>query len=196
MRNFASQGGVLVVTYWSGVVDDYDSIYPGRTPYGLSDLLGLCRAEIDALQDGVENSVEPVLGNTLGINRSYTSSILSEIPEVYDAEPILIYGNDFYKGIPAVTRKGSVYYIGSMMNEDFYSDFFSSVASAEGLEPIMKTLPRGVFVSERIKDGKSYIFMQNFSAHDVVIRSETFEGKIIIGEGNTIRPYGTIVIER
>ena len=196
MRSFASQGGVLVVTYWSGVVDDYDSIYPGRTPYGLSDLLGLCRAEIDALQDGVENSVEPVLGNTLGINRSYTSSILSEIPEVYDAEPILIYGNDFYKGISVVTRKGSVYYIGSMMNEDFYSDFFSSVASAEGLEPIMKTLPRGVFVSERIKDGKSYIFMQNFSAHDVVIRSETLEGKIIIGKGNTIRPYGTIVIER
>ena len=60
----------------------------------------------------------------------------------------------------------------------------------------MKTLPRGVFVSERIKDGKSYIFMQNFSAHDVVIRSETLEGKIIIGKGNTIRPYGTIVIER
>ena len=47
-----------------------------------------------------------------------------------------------------------------------------------------------------LKDGKSYIFMQNFSAHDVAIRPEILGEKIIIGEGNTIRPYGTIVIER
>ena len=200
LESFTADGGILVVTHWSGVVDEYDSIYPGKTPYGLSEVLGLRRAEIDALQDGVENVTIPVAGNGLGLRKNYTCSVLSEIPEVYSAEPILLYGNDFYKGFPVVTehdyKKGIAYYIASMMEEDFYYDFFSSLIEKNGIEPSAKALPRGVFASERIGNGKRYIFLQNFSGNDVLLSSSLLNGKRIIGDGDILKPYDTFVFER
>ena len=200
LESFTADGGILVVTHWSGVVDEYDSIYPGKTPYGLSEVLGLRRAEIDALQDGVENVTIPVAGNGLGLRKNYTCSVLSEIPEVYSAEPILLYGNDFYKGLPVVTehdyKKGRSYYIASMMEEDFYHDLFSSLIEKNGIEPIAKALPRGVFASERIGNGKRYIFLQNFSGNDVLLSSSLLNGKRIIGDGDILKPYDTFVFER
>ena len=50
--DYTAQGGTVVVTYWTGVVDESDLCYLGDTPYGLTDLLGLRREEIDALYDG------------------------------------------------------------------------------------------------------------------------------------------------
>ena len=200
LESFTADGGILVVTHWSGVVDEYDSIYPGKTPYGLSEVLGLRRAEIDALQDGVENVTIPVAGNGLGLRKNYTCSVLSEIPEVYSAEPILLYGNDFYKGLPVVTehdyKKGRSYYIASMMEEDFYHDLFSSLIEKNGIESIAKALPRGVFASERIGNGKRYIFLQNFSGNDVLLSSSLLNGKRIIGDGDILKPYDTFVFER
>ena len=200
LESFTADGGILVVTHWSGVVDEYDSIYPGKTPYGLSEVLGLRRAEIDALQDGVENVTIPVAGNGLGLRKNYTCSVLSEIPEVYSAEPILLYGNDFYKGLPVVTehdyKKGMSYYIASMMEEDFYHDFFLSLIEKNGIEPIAKALPRGMFASERIGNGKRYIFLQNFSGNDVLLSSSLLNGKRIIGDGDILKPYDTFVFER
>lgn len=39
--DYTAQGGTVVVTYWTGVVDESDLCYLGDTPYGLTDLLGL-----------------------------------------------------------------------------------------------------------------------------------------------------------
>lgn len=55
IRKFIQEGGTFVLTYWSGVVDEIDRCYLGKTPYGLSDVFGLRRAEIDGLYDGETN---------------------------------------------------------------------------------------------------------------------------------------------
>ena len=47
VRSFVEQGGILVMTYWSGVVDDTDLCYLGGTPHGLLDVLGIRMEEID-----------------------------------------------------------------------------------------------------------------------------------------------------
>ena len=52
LRAFVAGGGTLVVTYWSGVVNETDLCYLGDTPHGLIDVLGVRRLEIDALYDG------------------------------------------------------------------------------------------------------------------------------------------------
>ena len=41
-----------MVTYWSGVVDESNLCRLGDTPYGLTELLGLRRTEIDGMYDG------------------------------------------------------------------------------------------------------------------------------------------------
>ena len=51
LREYVAQGGTLVLTYWSGLVDETDKCFLGGTPYGLMDVTGVRSTEIDALFD-------------------------------------------------------------------------------------------------------------------------------------------------
>lgn len=51
LREYVAQGGTLVLTYWSGLVDETDKCFIGGTPYGLMDVTGVRSTEIDALFD-------------------------------------------------------------------------------------------------------------------------------------------------
>ncbi len=57
--------GTVIVTYWSGVVDESDLCRLGDTPYGLTELLGLRRTEIDGMYDGETRRCMPTAGCTL-----------------------------------------------------------------------------------------------------------------------------------
>ncbi len=57
IRHFVAGGGCFVLTYWSGVVDETDRCFLGKTPHGLTDVFGLRRAEIDGLYDGEVNGL-------------------------------------------------------------------------------------------------------------------------------------------
>lgn len=194
LRKFTADGGTIVVTHWSGVADECDAVYPGLSPHSLTDVLGLYREELDALADGVCNRAVPVAGNELGFRSGYSCSVLAEIAELTSAEPMMVYGDDFYKGRPAVAvnryENGRAYYIASMFEEDFYCDFFNSIIPACGIEPIVQGLPRGVIASRRGK----YIFIQNFSS-DAIRLSDSLSDKrkILIGSSDTLPAYGTIV---
>ena len=63
--DFARNGGTVVVTYWTGVVDESDLCRLGDTPYGLTDLLGLRRTEIDGMYDGETCRCTPMDDSTL-----------------------------------------------------------------------------------------------------------------------------------
>ena len=162
--------------------------------HSLTDVLGLYRGEIDALADGVCNRAVPVAGNELRFRSEYSCSVLAEIAELTSAEPMMVYGDDFYKGRPAVAvnryENGRAYYIASMFEEDFYCDFFNSIIPACGIEPIVQGLPRGVFASKRGK----YIFIQNFSSDAIRLSdSVSDKRKILMGSSDTLPAYGTIV---
>ena len=55
LRRFVEAGGVLLTTYWSGVVDAWDLAHLGPTPHGLTEVLGLRATELDALRPGLRN---------------------------------------------------------------------------------------------------------------------------------------------
>ena len=201
IREFVADGGSVVVTHWSGVVDDCDSVYPGLSPHGLADVLGLYRTEIDALADGKANTAIPVVGNSMGMKRSYDCSVLAEMAELTSASPVLVYNDDFYKGYPAVAvnsyGNGKAYYIASMLDEDFYVDFFTPVIAECSISSIVKGLPRGVFASSRTDGKRTYVFIQNFSASEVILDSDVTAGcRIMIGSPERLPSYGTLVFER
>ena len=51
LRVFAKNGGTLVISYWSGLVDETDKCYLEGTPHGLMEAAGIRAEEIDALYD-------------------------------------------------------------------------------------------------------------------------------------------------
>ena len=173
VRSFVGQGGILVMTYWSGIVDGTDLCYLGGTPHGLLDVLGLRMEEIDGLYDFEENEGVPVPGNGLGLEKKYQAKHLCELVRLQGAVPLMTYGKEFYAGKPVLTQnsygKGTAYYVAADMETAFYEDTFRNILEKHGIEPLLPgvKLPEGVGVSSRETDNAKFLFLQNFSGGDV-----------------------------
>ena len=167
--DYTAQGGTVVVTYWTGVVDESDLCYLGDTPYGLTDLLGLRREEIDALYDGETCHCAATDDGAMEAD----GSILCEVAALNDtdpATPLMLYAEDYYAGCPAAAvhafGKGQAYYLASRFNADFYNDFYAQVCEKAGLQPAWpEQLPAGVLATRR----GDFVFMQNCNDHSVDI---------------------------
>src|SRR5699024_4695211 len=80
------------------------------------------------------------------------------------ADVIAEYGDDFYKGMPVVTKntfgKGEAWYIASSPDANFLLDFTAKLSQEKGVEPLLES-DEGDEVSERVKDGQAYLFVMN-----------------------------------
>ena len=126
VRKFVEDGGIFIATYWSGIVDDTDKCFLGGVPHGLMDVLGIRSTEIDGLYDWEENSLVPVEGNALGMEKTYSCKYLCDLVELRGAETVMTYGSDFYKGYPALTvnsyGKGKAWYVAAESKGIFRRD--------------------------------------------------------------------------
>ena len=180
--DFAQNGGTVVVTYWTGVVDESDLCRLGDTPYGLTGLLGLRRTEIDGMYDGETRRCTPASGCTLP---EAQASILCEVAALNDtdpAEPLSIYAEDYFAQHPAAAvhkyGAGRAYYLASRFDEDFYRAFYRDAAKELGLVPAWpQPLPAGVLAVKR----GNFVFVQNCT-----------EQPVTVGESELPR-YGTAV---
>ncbi len=165
IREFVAKGGTLVMTYWSGIVDENDRCFLGGTPHGLMDVLGIRSEEIDGLYDDENNVALPIV-NYLGANRQYICKNLCDIVKVSTATELMVYGEDFYRGRAVLTEnkhgEGLAYYISADMEQDFYDDFVESLLSKIKVEPLLPKVADKVFVSSRYNDKYTYIFVQNY----------------------------------
>lgn len=178
LARFVENGGTLVGTYWSGIVDENDLCFLGGTPGGATELFGLRREEIDALYDGETNRM--VFPENRFGKREYAVKELCDLVRCSTAETLAVYGDDFYRGKPALTvnrfGKGLAYYVAARTEDGFLHDFIGSVAQSSGLKASLETrLPEGVTASRR--DGeKPFVFLENFNSHSVsVTLPEKFE---------------------
>ena len=116
LEAYVEQGGILITTYMSGLVDQSDNVYLGGYPGPLRRMAGVWVEEIDALAPGQFN--EAVFPDGTAVKCSLVCDLMH--PE--GAETLAVYGSDFYAGMPAVTRhafgKGFVYYVGSRLDSD------------------------------------------------------------------------------
>ena len=159
---FAQNGGTVIVTYWSGVVDESDLCRLGDTPYGLTELLGLRRTEIDGMYDGETRRCVPSAGCTLPAAQASTLCEVAALDEKDPAEPLSLYDEDYFAGHPAASvhryGKGRAYYLASRFDEAFYRAFYHDAAKEIGLSPAWpEALPEGVLAVRR----GSFVFVQN-----------------------------------
>lgn len=133
LRTFVENGGILIMTYWSGIVNETDLCYLEGTPHSLLDVFGLRSKEIDGLYEWEENSLIPIPENSLQLHTSYKCKNLCDLVQLNGATPLMNYGSDFYQGTPALTvnqyGKGYAYYICTDAEELFYHDFYAKILS-------------------------------------------------------------------
>ena len=189
LTRFVENGGNLVLTYMSGLVNENDLCYLGGFPGPLKELCGLTVEETDGLYPGDENSIS-VNGGEAGIGGSYKCGFICDIVHTTTAKTVGTYGSDFYAGTPALTvnsfGKGKVWYIASRAPELLF-DLYAKLVKEAGVEQIASEIPKGVNVCRRVKDGKKYDFIMNFNNEPVEVNA---------GKKLTLAAYGCEIIER
>lgn len=212
LKEFVREGGSLFLTYWSGVVDENDRCFLGKTPYGLTDMLGFRRKEIDGLYDEEVNVLVP--GETwenisqkgerpeAETGNRYECRNLCEILDVWDARTLMVYGKDFYKGTPAVVEKcygkGMIYYIAADGEQKLYDHMLEKLVHTAGIAPIVEgEIPESVEVCSRESEDAEYVFIQNFQNEAADLKGMSLDGEVLLGESREmLEPFGTLILKR
>ena len=210
LRTFVEQGGTLVMTYWSGIVNENDLVFLGSAPHQLTDVAGVISEEIDGLYDHEQNSGRVIqgLGGTEGssLQGSYTCNKLCDLLHLKGAEALMVYNDDFYAGRPALMHhhygKGETYYVASHFENHFYDDFYQDLAaSIQLIRAIDVTMPEGVYAASRSNDKVEYLFIQNFANHSASVPSLGTEWQadtrdVDLSKAWVIEPYEVLVAKR
>jgi beta-galactosidase len=206
LKTFVNEGGQLVMTYWSGIVDEWDSCFLHGTPHGLMEVAGIRSTEIDGLYEGECNYMVPALGKS-GEKR-YECCNLCDLVKLQGAEAVYVYEDDFYKGYPALTRnrygKGTAYYVCADAEEAFYEELMGEIVREDRIEPLVKgKIPEEVEVTSRQSSQHEYLFIQNFNKEPVSLAPEMIgeinDGMLMLGElsgKGEIGGYQTLVVKR
>lgn len=200
LRTFVENGGTLVGTYWSGLVDGNDLCFEGATPgEGLSEVYGLRTEEIDGLRD--EDCNHMIWGG-----KTYELHELCELVRVSSAQPLASYSDDFYAGHPALTvnhfGRGTAYFLAARAEDAFYNDFYGLLIQQIEVEPALGSteLPEGVTASLRLaEDGTKYIIVQNFNDKMICFpldESMTELESSVSGTSVTLQPYGVMFLTK
>ncbi len=175
LREFAEQGGRLVLTYLTGYVNENDLCFLRGFPGdGMMETVGLRTEELDAVYPEDENSAV-VKENDLGLQGTYALGDVREIVHPAEGTEVLaVYEKDFYAGMPVLTRNqvgsGAVYYIAARTGQDFIDDLTDGLLKETGLTaPLEIELPEGVSLTMREGSGEKYYFLMNFSENTKVV---------------------------
>lgn len=158
LREYVKNGGHLLMTYFSGVVDDTDLAWLGGAPHGLTEVLGIRGTELDALHPQDVNAL------VLKDGRRFAIHELCEIPEDLGAETLGSYERDFYAGLPCLTRNtygaGEAYYLAAKVEQAGLDAIYTDIVDVLGIaRALSDALPEGVVATER----GGAIFLQNYS---------------------------------
>ncbi|MEG1028218.1 MAG: beta-galactosidase trimerization domain-containing protein, partial [Oscillospiraceae bacterium] len=203
LTEFVKNGGTLITTYWSGIVDESDLCFLGGFPGALKEVTGVWAEELDTLYDNDVNIVKCV-DNELNLKGEYNATIFCDLIHAETAKVMAKYDSDFYKGMPALTcneyGKGKAYYMAFRNNEEFLKDFYKALAEQLNLKKSVDgNLPCGVNAQMRYDDENKFAFLMNFTPDSKTV--ELAKGKYINMDTNKqvdsleLEPYDFVALE-
>jgi beta-galactosidase len=160
LRAYVEDGGTLLVSYFSGVVDANDTVHPGGLPGALRELLGLAVEEFLPLREGEQ----------VQLDDGSRADVWAEQVEPRGAETVLRYLDGPAVGGPAVTRhrlgRGQAWYVSTRLRDEALDRLLYRVYADAGLVP-RPGLPAGVEVVRRSDGQASWLFVVNHEGQDV-----------------------------
>ncbi|MEK4052371.1 beta-galactosidase [Paenibacillus sp. FSL F4-0087] len=166
LEKYVEAGGTFLTTFFSGIVNESDIVTTGGYPGELRKLLGIWVEEIDALLPEQRNRI--VMKEAYGdLEGEFGCGMLCDLLHSEGADIIAEYGDDFYKGMPVVTRntfgQGEAWYVASDPEDRFLDGLLGQLAANKNIASLLDT-PEGVEVTARTKDGQQYLFVMNHNA--------------------------------
>ena len=163
---YVTAGGHLVVTYFSGIADEYGRVRLGGHPGALREVLGIRVEEFHPLE-------EPV-----ALSTGERGARWAEHVHLVGATAVATYAGGVLDGLPAITRHrygaGTAWYLSTRLDDEAYSRLLSTVAAEAGARPAVAGLPAGVEAIRRRSGEISWLFILNHTGadHDVPASGE------------------------
>ena len=149
IENYVADGGRLMVSYLSGIVDQNNTIRLGGYPGALRNVLGAWSEEMHPLA-GEDEQVKLATSDGGTSSASYWTEHL----HAETAEVLASYSSGRLSGTPAVTRNsfglGTAMYLSARVDDGFLNRLLDDELLAAGVEPELKT-PAGVQVRRRTR---------------------------------------------
>lgn len=181
LTDFVKQGGALLTTYMSGIVDQSDNVHLGGYPGPLRELAGIWVEEIDALAPEQSNGVSLVNEDLTG-----TSNLVSDLIHLENAEALAHYTSNFYAGMPAVTKNtfgdGTVYYFGGQLEDQLQDQLFKTIVEESDITPVIEEATKLEIACRENEEAKFFVII-NFHEEAQPL-PEMFVGKtdLLTGE--------------
>ncbi|MCL3859486.1 beta-galactosidase [Actinotalea sp. K2] len=193
----AAAGATVLVTYFSGIVDEHDRVRLGGYPGAFRELLGVRTEEFYALQ----------AGERLTLDDGATADLWSEKTHLVGAEAMSTYTDGLLAGWPAVTRHavgtGHAWYVGTRLDEVGASRLADTLLLESGVQPVVDAVPEGVEVVRR-RGGEvgggadaSFLFVLNHTPEEAVVTArgvDLLTGTAADGEVR-VAPHGVAVVQ-
>ena len=198
LESYVFNGGTLVSSYISGLVDDTDLAHLSGWPALLKRIFGMEVKETDTLYPKDRNAL-------IYNGKQYEIKDYCTIFENKEADVLATYMEDFYQGNPAVVKnsygKGKTYFIGARTEQSFLDDLYEEIQQEVKLHTETNILhEEGVSVQTRESDDYYYFFVMNFTEQkQTIMLKESFYDLLTqetIDEHVELSPYEVMVLRK
>jgi beta-galactosidase len=176
LRDYVSDGGTALVTYFSGIVDESDHIRLGGYPGAFRELVGVRVEEFFPLRKG----------ESVTLDDGSRADVWTEMLHLEGAEAIASYTDGPVPAVAAVTRNrfgdGTAWYVATRLDPAATGRLVDRLLGETGVESPVTAVP-GLEVVTRADDESTFVFLLNHTTSDQEVAIEGRE--LITGEDVT-----------
>ena len=179
LERYVADGGTLVMSFFSGIVDEHDHIRLGGYPAPFRALLGLRVEEFAPYAPGQTNTL---VGDD---GARFACDLWSDSIDLEGATPIATYADAYYAGRAAATRhafgQGSAYYLGTRPDQAGMAWLLDRACADAGVRPAY-IVPEGVEVVRRESQAGRLLYLLNHRATPAEIALEHDADDLLTGQ--------------
>lgn len=198
LKLYVQNGGVLVTTCNTGLVDEHHMAPETGFPMEITDLLGLEVLEFDLLGPDEENHL--IFKGEFPASQMHPGRHWCDVIEPKDCEVLATFASSFYAGRPAMTMNryglGRAIHIGTVSHRPFYHDLVKWLRELCNIQPTIKT-PEAVEICIReSQDSRIYIVINRGEAPariQFIGRMEDLITGAAIAGTYDLPPFGVLV---
>jgi beta-galactosidase len=174
LERFVARGGVLLATYFSGIVDENERVVLDGYPAYLRKTLGLWVEEWSPMTETETNQIKYADQRT-----PVTCTHWCDIVHLEGAKSLGSFTRDFFAGSPALTvnalGQGAAYYLATKLAPPDLDGVLDRVCARAKVTSLIRA-PRLVEATLREKDGQRFLFLLNHGAESVTVPLGKFAG--------------------